>query len=767
MTSMLERSKNPVEPDPRSDIVHREQVDSVFRQLPLILGVDVAAGTMLVLFALAFAERIYLGTYLWFGLLLISSGFFYLFGRSQVSATSTPENIESRERFLLAMVLLSGLIWGCTWLLAPVSAEELVVPPKGATLIWFCLMVANATIVLSVNRKLFLTFAVPAVAMNIAFSLYMGSQQDLQIAGSLFIIFIFAYFMAMRIGRDLNRTIRLHLRNNELDIKLSNDAETLKQREAELVTRIKREEALLLDKQASDNKLAMAAREKLLLLDAVGEGIFGINNIGNITFVNAMALQLLQLKQSEIIGENAMDIICRSTTETGKEANTRKSINLCLLQGQSVQSEMGVFCGKEEVVLPVSFSCRPITEEGSFIGAVVSFSDMTNQLEMESKLLQSQKMEAIGRITGGVAHDFNNLLTVIMGNLQFLKRRLTSDKRVGEIEIIDNLMKAAKNGAELNKRLLSFSREQALLSKPEDINEILTDMESFLNGVIGEDIDLKFLLNEDSNTVKIDRTQFENVLVNLCVNAKDAMPQGGQITIATRRVKLTESIGDAAPNAGETEYVELTVTDNGMGIPAEIQDKIFDPFFTTKAMGEGSGFGLSTAFGFLQQSGGNISVKSRSGEWTAFTLHLPLVSDNPVSQLVDVGAENIIEQYSGTILLVEDDSGVRDVATQMLLEAGFKVIAANDGNSGLERFNNNPGIDLVFSDIMMPGGMNGIDMAKRILEKNPATPILLATGYTQQILKDRIDESDNIICISKPYDTDKLPELINSMLVNG
>jgi signal transduction histidine kinase len=767
MHSQLELSENPIEPDPNSDVVHRAQIDSVFRQLPLILGVDAAAGTMLVLFALVVSERIYVGTYLWIGMLLLSSGLFYLFGRSQVNLATTAENVNSRERFLVAMVLLSGVIWGFTWLLAPVSAEALVVPPKGATLIWFCLMLANATIVLSVNRKLFLAFAIPAIALHVAFSVYMGAPQDLQIAGSLCLIFMFAYFMAMRIGRDLNRSIRLRLRNSELDRKLSRDAETLKEREAELVTRIQREEALLLEKQESDNKLAMAAKEKLLLLDAVGEGIFGINNVGNITFVNAMALQLLQFKESEIIGENALDIICRSTTETGKEANTRKSINLCLLQGQSVQSVTGVFCGNDEIVLPVSFTCRPITEAGNLIGAVVSFSDMTNQLEMESKLLQSQKMEAIGRITGGVAHDFNNLLTVIMGNLQFLKRRLSSDGRVGETEIIDNLVKAAKNGAELNKRLLSFSREQALLSKVEDINAVLTDMESFLRGVVGEEIDLVLKLSGDENSVKIDKTQFENVMVNLCVNAKDAMPQGGKLTIETSRVKLAEPLGDFAKDSAETEYLQITVTDNGTGIPAEIQDKIFDPFFTTKAMGEGSGFGLSTAFGFLQQSGGNISVKSRSGEWTTFTLHLPLVNEKTVAVQLDNEGANTAQQYSGTILLVEDDSGVRDVAMQLLLEAGFKVIAANDGNSGLERFNNNPGIDLVFSDIMMPGGMNGIDMAKRILEEKPKTPILLATGYTKQILKDKIEESDQIACISKPYDTDKLPGLINSMLVNG
>ncbi|MDG1024445.1 MAG: response regulator [Gammaproteobacteria bacterium] len=166
--------------------------------------------------------------------------------------------------------------------------------------------------------------------------------------------------------------------------------------------------------------------------------------------------------------------------------------------------------------------------------------------------------------------------------------------------------------------------------------------------------------------------------------------------------------------------------------------KVFDPFFTTKAMGEGSGFGLSTAFGFLQQSGGNISVKSRQGEWTSFTLYLPVaIEHSPAHQTRLAGSKGDVH-YSGAVLLVEDDSGVRDVATQLLLEAGFTVIVANDGNSGLERFNKNPNIDLVFSDIMMPGGMNGIDMAKRVLQEKPATPILLATGYTQQSLKDKL-----------------------------
>lgn len=765
---MAERSNNPVTTDSDRDNLRREQIDSVFRKLRLILGVDAVSGSMLTAFALVFAETLHPGTYLWVGALFLSSGIFYLLGRSQIGIPSDVHNILFRKRFLFVMAFLSGVIWGSTWLLAPVSAEQMVLAPKGATIIWFCLMLANATIVLSVNWRLFLSFAVPAVSMHIAFSLYMGSRQDLQIAGALVVILGFSTFMAVRIGKELNDTIRLRLQNRGLNLKLSQDEEMLLQREAELTMRIDREEALLRSKRDADNRLAMAAREKLLLLDAVSEGIFGINNLGNISFVNATALQLLNLEESEVIGQGAMDILLRSSTETGKEAATRKSLNLCLFKSESVQSVDGLFCGKGDLILPVRFSCRPIVENGELFGAVVSFVDMTKQLELESKLVQAEKMEAIGRITGGVAHDFNNLLTVIMGNLQLLRRRLGKDESADELRLVDNLLKATNNGAEMNRRLLSFTREQPLNSKAEDIGSVLAEMKSFILGALGEDIELSLELDEDDTTAKIDRTQFENVIVNLCVNARDAMPGGGRLEIAVRRVRADGPDDTHRQHEDERDLVEITVSDNGPGIPEEIQSKVFDPFFTTKEMGAGSGFGLSTAFGFMQQSGGSIRVKSQPGEGTTFTLQLPHTSERSESSRAKADTEApAAERYSGTILLVEDDSGVRDIATQMLLAAGFQVIAANDGNSGLERFNNNPNIDLVFSDIMMPGGMNGIDMAKHILEAKPSTPVLLATGYTKESLRDRLEESDSVIYISKPYNTDKLPELIHSMLARA
>lgn len=741
--------------------LYQARVQAVFKQMPIILWSDLIAGSLLLLMALFLPESRSVFAYYWYGALASVTVLSFVtishFRRLQVE-THNPQNL---ERLMALIVVMSGLLWGNTWVIAP--SAGFLEAPRGAILMFPVAMLANAIINLSTIRKLFLCFAIPATVCQVIFSLYQGTFRDLQIAFVLPLILLFASLLATRIGNDLNQIIKLKLKNEKLDKKLKHDQEILGHRETELLERIEREEALLLEKKNSDSELQIAAKEKLLILDAVNEGIFGINSTGDVSFVNAMALNFLHFEQSEILGKPALAIFC-DTSETSLDVTAREIIDNCLTQGESIQNVSGIFCGKAELLLPVRFSSRPITKDGQLAGAVVSFQDMTKQIEMEARLLQSQKMEAIGRITGGVAHDFNNLLTVILGNLQFLKRRLVNDGRENDSQLIETLVKAAKNGAELNGRLLSFSREQALKSKPEDINEFLLDMKNFLGRSLGENIEFSLDLCDEPSTVIIDRSQLENVLLNLCVNSRDAMPDGGKVSITSKRIWHTDTLLPSASKAVPKEYVEITLTDNGIGIPAEIQDKIFDPFFTTKPMGEGSGFGLSTAFGFLNQSGGTITVKSRQGEWTKFTLLIPFVENNSPAKVIDENQQESQEQYSGTILVVEDDSGVRDVATQMLLESGFKVIAANDGNSGLEHFDLNPNIDLVFSDIMMPGGMTGIDMAKLILKRKPETPILLATGYTEKILKKAIEEDFNVTCISKPYDTESLPSLINSML---
>ena len=714
--------------------IYREQVDTIFGRLKIVFLTDIFAGTVLFLFALMIAENITSLAYVWYRVVLFDSATGLLTATYYQNVAKLKDNLDSRGRVLTVTALVSGIIWGTTWVIAPFSLE--LEAPRGAILIIPFAMLANSAVNFSVCKRLFFYFAITTVLLHISFLVYIGGDRNIQIAVGLFIFLVFISILAFQISDNLNLGIRLKLQNENLQTKLH------------------------LDKK----KLAAAAKEKLLLLDAVEDGIFGISSDGKINFVNSMALNLLKLSEAEVIGQDILNLINRSSSDTGKEAETKLAIAACLNESKSARRLDGIFCGKGDLVIPVHFSCKPIIKEGEFVGAIISFFDMSSLMEIENKLLLSQKMEAIGRITGGVAHDFNNLLTGILGNLQFLKRRLSKEKNVEGLTLIEKIMTTTKRGADLNNRLLSFSREQVLLSVPEKLNDILIDIQDFLKRTLGEEIRFELNLTEADTMVMIDRTQFENVILNLCTNSRDAMPEGGKVTITSKRVNLAESPSLLRTAAGEGEYIELSVTDTGVGIPQDILHKIFDPFFTTKKTGEGSGFGLSTSFGFLEQSGGNITVESREGEWTTFTMRIPALDEDKLQNQDRDSEAAAFKQYSRTILVIDDDIGIRDIATHMLLEEGFKVITANSGRSGLAQFKSHPKIDLVFSDIIMPGDMTGVEMAEKILKDKPKTPILLVTGYTKKSLKDRIDEIGGIVCISKPYDVDKLPDLIRSML---
>ena len=742
--------------------IYREQVDTIFGRLQIVLFADIFAGTVLFLFALMIAENYTSLAYVWYGVLLFASTTGLLTATHYQNLAKLKDNLDSRGRVLTVTALVSGIIWGTTWVIAPFSLD--LEAPRGAILIIPCTMLANSAVNFSVCKRLFFYFSIPTVLLHISFLVYIGGDRNIQIVVGLSIFLVFISILAFQISDNLNLGIKLKLQNENLQTKLHLDKKKLAVMEAKSLDRVKREHSLLDAKADADNKLAAAAKEKLLLFDAVEDGIFGISSDGKINFVNSMALNLLQLSEAEVIGQDILNLINRSSSDTGKEAETKLAIAACLNESKAARRLDGIFCGKGDLVIPVHFSCKPIIKEGEFVGAVISFFDMSSLMEIETKLLLSQKMEAIGRITGGVAHDFNNLLTGILGNLQFLKRRLTKEKNVEGLTLIEKIMATTKRGADLNNRLLSFSREQVLLSIPEKLNDILTDIQDFLKRTLGEEIRFELNLTEADTMVMIDRTQFENVILNLCTNSRDAMPQGGKVTITSKRVKLAESPSLLRTTAGEGEYIELSITDTGVGIPQDILHKIFDPFFTTKETGEGSGFGLSTSFGFMEQSGGNITVESREGEWTTFTLQIPAIDEDKLQNQDGDSESAAFKQHSRTILVVDDDIGIRDIATHMLLEEGFKVITANSGRSGLAQFNSHPMVDLVFSDIIMPGDMTGIEMAEQILKDKPKTPILLVTGYTKKSLKDRIDEIGGIVCISKPYDVDKLPDLIRSML---
>jgi len=469
---------------------------------------------------------------------------------------------------------------------------------------------------------------------------------------------------------------------------------------------------------------------------------------------------LLQLEEEEILGVSASRLLRRRGGDIDLFTKCFIALARCYQEGESTSGMYGDFIGKSGAALPVRFSCWPIYKETKIVGAVVSFSDISKQKEMESLLVQSQKMDAIGRITGGVSHDFNNLLTVIMCNLQFLQNRVKDDEDT--TDLLNKIMSAARSGAELVSQLLSFSSEIELETTSLDINDLLFDQRGFLGRILGEEISLEIVPCKKSCIGLTDRTQLQNAIFNLCVNARDAMSRGGKLTIRVNR--LIPEWAQAENPGEDCEYIEIQVEDTGSGMPLEIQKKIFEPFFSTKGKNKGTGLGLSMVYGFMKQSGGNVTVQSTPGVGTSFNLYVPKsiakTATNPSLRLVSSSPE----KYQGTILVVEDDDDVRSVAVHMLVEAGFEVVTAKNGKAGLEQFLKHPEIDLVFSDIVMPGGMNGIDMAQKILRKNPNAPIVLVTGYADKMLKLSMLNLKNIVCIPKPYDTNEIPKIVYSMI---
>lgn len=736
----------------------REQIKMVWGHLPLMFLADIAAGSFLLLLLVTTAYSQL--SFVWYGVLVVVTAVRALLTYIHNQEPSTSYNYNSDWKFLVIGAFVSGCIWGSTAFVLPENPSFVTV---GIISLWLAGLLAGAATTMSVLREVFFCFATPVTVLYVSYIYLNISENQVPLGGGYLLFVAFIIPIAMRIARDFRHSITLTLQNRNLQEKLKTDASSLLEKEAELTQQRKKQATLQTQKAHVDKKLKAADEDRLLLLDAIQEGIFGISNVGSITFINKSALQLLGFEEDEVIDRSATQLICPVQDSPESITQPNKAILTSYLIGRPAELRDSAFTKKDGDLLPVRFSSEPIEKEGKIIGAVVSFSDTSKQKEMENMLIQSQKMEAIGRLTGGVSHDFNNLLTVIMGNLQFLQHQLADNESA--INLVNKVMNAAKNGAELNNRLLSFSREQALITAPVNIHDMLTEMHEFLDRILGEDIDLSFNLGDQECIAITDRNQLENGILNLCVNAKDAMPNGGKLTISANTVKMAESHLGHESSSEIHDYVELKVSDNGVGIPLDIQKKIFEPFFTTKEKDQGTGLGLSTVYGFLRQSGGNITVDSIPGQGTTFRLFLPITAEQTDAPEPVRIIKNEKASYEGKILVVEDDESVRDVASHMLQNAGFEVLTAHNGSSGLREYKTNPDIDLVFSDVIMPGGMTGVELAKKILELSPQLPILLATGYAEKALKDQLAEHKNVVLVAKPYDTNELPDLINSMML--
>jgi PAS domain S-box-containing protein len=372
--------------------------------------------------------------------------------------------------------------------------------------------------------------------------------------------------------------------------------------------------------------------------------------------------------------------------------------------------------------------------------------DITSQRQLEAQLAQAQKMEAIGRLAGGVAHDFNNLLTVILSYSDLLLEDLPKD--AGSRDDIEQIRKAAQGASELTRQLLAFSRQQVLQPKIVDLNAAITGIEKLLARVLREDIQLRCTLAPDTGTVKVDPGQLEQVIMNLAVNARDAMPNGGRLTIETGNVDLDQTYVRAHPVAAPGRYVMLAVTDTGVGIDTATQARIFEPFFTTKDAGKGTGLGLATVQGIVQQSGGFIWLYSEPNHGTCFKVYLPRV-DAPVSKAEEAAAEGL--RGTETVLVVEDMAAVRAVTCEMLKRYGFTVHDAADGATALHLAASlGAPIDLLLTDVVMPD-INGRDLATRFQQLRPHMKVLFMSGYTDDAVVRHGILEEGIAYLQKPF----------------
>lgn len=403
--------------------------------------------------------------------------------------------------------------------------------------------------------------------------------------------------------------------------------------------------------------------------------------------------------------------------------------------------------------------CEP---DRQIIGYGLLF-DITRTKHQEQVLATAQKMEAVGQLTGGVAHDFNNLLTVILGNVDTLVEHVSTE---GQLHTLAQLIKlAAERGAELTNRLLAFSRRQTLDPTPTDVNKLLSSMDEMLRRTLGEHVEIAFVPADSLWRALVDAAQLESAVLNLCLNARDAMPDGGWLAISTTNIYVDEEMSAQYDDFAPGRYVMVAVSDTGIGMDEKTLAHAFDPFFTTKEVGKGSGLGLSMVYGFVRQSRGHVRIYSEPGHGTTVRLYLPYAQENADNAEKVSDVSSCASHGSEKILLVEDDEMVRDYVLAQLRSLGYQVVSASNGSDALEKLEQQgDAFDLLFTDLVMPGGMSGLQLADHAKRICPDLPVLLTSGYTDNIAFRHGGAVHGLPLLSKPYRKQDLAAKVRGLL---
>jgi PAS domain S-box-containing protein len=479
--------------------------------------------------------------------------------------------------------------------------------------------------------------------------------------------------------------------------------------------------------------------------------ILVVDRRGVIIRVSPSAWTIIGYRQNEMVGHSAREFLYPPDLD-----NTRNEMRLGR-RGRVMRNFECRYVHKDGRVVPLSWMgvWSEVEEQHFFIGR-----DVSEREAAEERLRQAQKMDAIGQLTGGMAHDFNNLLGIVIGNLDLLRAEGTLPTE--DDELLNDALDAALRGADLTRRLLAFARRQPLQPERIDINELVGNIVGLLHRTLGEQIPISLELGENLWPVVIDAAQLESALVNLATNARDAMPRGGRLMICTGNRQLDAEYTAAHPELIAGDFVMLEVSDTGTGIPPEILKQIFEPFFTTKEQGKGTGLGLSMVFGFVKQSGGHINVYSEVHSGTTFRLYLPRnMRDGEVAS--SAKQEHRATGGDETVLIVDDNEGIRRVVKRQLTELGYRIVEASTASEALDLLASED-IALLFTDIVMPGGMDGIELAREGMAKWPGLKVVLTSGFSEARVHGINEGVSGLRLLSKPYRRYDLARTVREIL---
>jgi nitrogen-specific signal transduction histidine kinase/CheY-like chemotaxis protein len=388
--------------------------------------------------------------------------------------------------------------------------------------------------------------------------------------------------------------------------------------------------------------------------------------------------------------------------------------------------------------------------------------DITELKQTELALRRSQKMDAVGQMAGGIAHDFNNILGIILGNIEMLERGITVDSKAQKR--LDGIKHSAQRAVDLTRQLLGFSRSEATSKKVININQRLEKMQSLIVRSLTPQVEVSQQLAEELWSVEIDPGDFEDALLNLLLNARDAMSGNGLLTIETRNCELDQAYCDITPGIVAGKYVQLSVSDTGIGLSSDLQEHIFEPFFTTKSQGEGTGLGLAMVYGFVKRSGGCIKVYSESGIGTTFRIFLPaVIKEVQVNEKIG-GNSDTRPHGTETVLLVDDEIALLELAAELLQTLGYRVLTARNGKQALQKLTEEKAVDLLFSDVVMPGGINGFELAEQAMVLLPELKVLLTSGYTEKAVIHNGQARFSANMLSKPYNLAELAQRVRDSL---